>query len=429
MKKKHSKRFSSYKWSKIFNCISIIIFLMLVSICIYFILNKEKDISEIVNEEKIDYSSNYFDTVKTLKEKDIYKLESEFTKIGVISKDVIVELEKDEQLNKGYFKIKDTNYYVDYKDLEKSKKIEMDNFWTNYVPFNESIKTNEITNLYFDDHLIFSLNEGLNLPIVIKEENSYGVIYKDQLFYIKKDECEVIDNMNTELNHTNAFSTLVYHATYDSNNQEEKIKCINANETICLSDIQFDKQMKYLKDNNYYTATMRDVEMFIDGKVQLPEKTVVITIDDGYFLDAAVTVLEKYDLHATLFLIGALADLDEWKTESFYSKSLEVHSHTYLMHTPNVCSGGQGSILKCGNKEEILADLKKSREQLNGSNVFCWPFFEYNDYAIGLIKEAGFTMAFAGGRRKIEVGSNKYTLSRYGIINTSTLDDFINVIS
>ena len=98
------------------------------------------------------------------------------------------------------------------------------------------------------------------------------------------------------------------------------------------------------------------------------------------------------------------------------------------MHTPNVCSGGQGSILKCGNKEELLADLKKSREQLNGSTVFCYPFFEYNDYAINVLKEAGFTMAFAGGRQKIKVGSNKMKLPRYGVINTSTMEDFKRII-
>ena len=98
------------------------------------------------------------------------------------------------------------------------------------------------------------------------------------------------------------------------------------------------------------------------------------------------------------------------------------------MHTPGVCSGGQGSALKCADRETLLKDLKKSREQLNGSTVFCYPFFEYNDYAISVLKEAGFTMAFAGGRQKIKVGSDKMKLSRYGIINTSNLEDFKKVI-
>ena len=99
------------------------------------------------------------------------------------------------------------------------------------------------------------------------------------------------------------------------------------------------------------------------------------------------------------------------------------------MHTPGRCSGGQGSALKCADRETILADLKKSREQLNGSTVFCYPFFEYNDYTISVLKEAGFTMAFAGGRQKIKVGSNKMKLPRYGIINTSTMESFKYIVS
>ena len=77
----------------------------------------------------------------------------------------------------------------------------------------------------------------------------------------------------------------------------------------------------------------------------------------------------------------------------------------------------------------LLEDLKKSREQLKGSTVFCYPFFEYNDYAINILKEAGFTMAFAGGRQKIKVGSNKMTLPRFGVINTTTLEAFKSTIS
>jgi len=390
---------------------------------------KQKPLNPEKEEIKINYSDYYFDTVKTLKEKSIYIKEENFINIGTVSDNIVLNLEKDDYFDLGYFKIKDMDFYIDYKDISESEEEIIDDSWKKYIPFNLSIKTSSVTNLYLNDKVIFSLNQPLTLPIIIKDDNYYGVSFKDKLYYLKKDEVEVIDNVNTDLEYTSAIATLVYHATYDSSNQAEKNKCINNNATICLSDIQFDSQMKYLYDNNFYTATMKDVDMFIDGKIQLPKKTVVITIDDGYFLEAAVRVLEKYNLHATVFVIGALMDLDEWKSDAFYSPNVELHSHTYLMHTPNVCSGGQGSALKCHNREELLADLKKSREQLNGSTVFCYPFFEYNDYAISVLKEAGFTMAFAGGRQKIKVGSNKMTLPRYGIINTSSLNDFIKVVN
>ena len=98
------------------------------------------------------------------------------------------------------------------------------------------------------------------------------------------------------------------------------------------------------------------------------------------------------------------------------------------MHYTSACSGGQGSPLKCLPREKILADLKKSREDLNNTTYFCYPFFEYNDYAISLVKEAGFTMAFMGGRMKVRVGTNKYKVPRYGIVNTTTISDLKSII-
>ena len=68
---------------------------------------------------------------------------------------------------------------------------------------------------------------------------------------------------------------------------------------------------------------------------------------------------------------------------------------------------------------EIKADLTEYMQN---------NFFEYNDYAINVLKEAGFTMAFAGGRQKIKVGSDKMKLPRYGVINTFNINNFINMI-
>ena len=182
--------------------------------------------------------------------------------------------------------------------------------------------------------------------------------------------------------------------------------------------------MKYLKDNDYYTATMEDLDLWIDKKINLPEKTVVITIDDGWFLTSNIAILEKYNLHATLFLIGHLASPDDYK-----SNSLEIHSHTWDMHNLGECPINRGGAILCKDRDYILEDLKKSRESLNNSEYFAYPFYEYNDHAIGMLKEAGFRMAFAGGSRKVTQGIDKFKIPRYGMVNTDTMETFINDIS
>ena len=53
----------------------------------------------------------------------------------------------------------------------------------------------------------------------------------------------------------------------------------------------------------------------------------------------------------------------------------------------------------------------------------------YSKTASEVLKEAGFTMAFAGWRTKVRVGSNKYALPRYGVINTTWVSDIEKIIN
>lgn len=424
-KNKEKEKITNNK--KILLSLIIIISLIFITLTTYNIITFIKYKSIVINnyhETKIDYLAYYKENVITLNKKILYKLEDDkLIKAGVININNYLSLEKDDFSKDGYFKIKNTSYYIDYKDIKEENIKEEKNTYLNYIPFNESVKVNNPL-FYLDDKVRFSLLGEFDYSVLVKEKSYYGVLVNNKLYYLKKDDCSLYKNKNTNLKTTSGVPVLVYHFTYDSSNLEEKKKCLKANSTICLSDEVFSKQLKYLRDNNFYTATLNDLEKFIDGKIRLPEHTVVITIDDGYFVSAAIKVLEKYDMHGTLFLIGQGNDPINYK-----SNNLEIHSHTYAMHYPGACPGGQGSPLKCLAKDKILADLKKSRESLNNSPYFCYPFFEYNDYAISLLKEAGFRMAFAGHRMKVRVGANKYKLPRYGIINTTTIKEFSQIVS
>lgn len=411
--------------NKIFIPLIIIISLIFITLTTYDIISflKYKSINiTTFHETKIDYLAYYKENVITLNKKMLYKLEdNKLIKAGVININNYLTLEKDDFSKNGYFKIKNTSYYIDYKDIKEEKIKEEKNTYLNYIPFNESVKVNNPL-FYLDDKVSFSLQGEFDYPVLIKEKSYYGVLVNNKLYYLKKEDCSLYKNKNTTLKTTSGVPVLVYHYTYDSSNSYEKKECKSI---ICLSDKQFRSHMKFIKDNDFYTATLNDLELFIDGKIRLPEHTVVITIDDGYYVPKSIEILEEYDLHATLFLIGSVSKITGF---NYNSPNLEIHSHTYDLHYVGACPGGQGSPIKCLAKDKVLADLKKSRESLNNTPYFCYPFFEYNDYAISLLKEAGFRMAFAGHRMKVRVGANKYKLPRYGIINTTTTDDLKNIL-
>ena len=207
----------------------------------------------------------------------------------------------------------------------------------------------------------------------------------------------------------------------NSSNPEEIKECRQA---ICILDTQYEEQLKYLKDNDYYTISMKEFELWMDKKINLPEKTVLITIDDGWYVSRNIELLEKYDLYATLFLIGSLASPNDYK-----SNNLEIHSHGFNIHNIGECPGGLGGAILCKDRNYLLEDLRKSSESLNNTTYFCYPFYEYNNYSISILKEANYTMAFKGGNVKATQDDDKFQIPRYRITNGTTLNDFINYVS
>ncbi len=388
-------------------------------------LSTEKDNETLDNKTNEEIKEHYNKYVITNNETKLYELlNGKYIEKGYISKNIELELMDKQVDDKEYFQIKsnDINYYVYYKDITPIDNLNVkDNRYKNYIVFNENVVTNNLTIFYDEkDNELYRINQSYTLPIIIKDGNKYGVEFNKELVYLKKDNVkEVIKANNTELKNSSGIGVLNYHAFYDENNLEEKNDCTTE---ICHSKTQFKSHLEYIKENNILSVTAKEVEMYIDGEIQLP-KSVFITIDDGGKTDVAIDLLEKYKMNATIFLVTS------WFDPSSYRKSeyIEFHSHTHNMHNGGKCPGGQGGEIKCLPKEEILSDLKASREVLNGSTVFCYPFYEYNDYAINLVKEAGFTMAFIGESNNsdnlVHVGSDKFKLRRFVIVTYTTIDD------
>ena len=239
------------------------------------------------------------------------------------------------------------------------------------------------------------------------------------MLYVKKEDIsEIKKNNNTDKTNTKGIAVLNYHFFYDTSISGDAAKC---NQSICLSTTNLKKHLDYINENKIFTPSMKELEMYIDGYIQLP-KSVVLTIDDGWRAAIGSSIMTEYKINATVFLMSK--DYDPKKYRNEY---IEVHSHGYDIHNPGICPGGQGGAIKCLEKSKLLEDLKKSQEKIGGTTVFCYPFYEYNDYSIQVLKEAGVTMAFGGsgeaGKYRVSPGINKYKLPRYVIYNTTSVNN------
>ncbi len=65
----------------------------------------------------------------------------------------------------------------------------------------------------------------------------------------------------------------------------------------------FEAQLTYLRDHGYHVVPLRRLEGFLAGREDLPERPVVVTVDDGYrsFIQVAFPILERFKTPATLF--------------------------------------------------------------------------------------------------------------------------------
>lgn len=382
-------------------------------------LENERKRQETIYNEIISKYNTY---VKAVNDTKLYKLKNDkYIEIGSVSKDTEIVLQKKEIKNYEdvYFKLANLDYYIKYNDVEKIENITIDNRYTNYLPFNQNVVSKSPTMLYSDSGYSYTINEEINKPIIIKETDRYYIEYDKKLLYIKSSDIkEIITSSNTTSEETSGIAVLLYHYVYP---EELKKDCTNT--IICHSIPQVRSHFDYLKANNYYTVSMKDLDLWIDGKIRLPKNSVTITIDDGWFVNDMKILLEEYGFHGTLFLITSLVP-----ASAYESKNLEIHSHTDNMHYTGKCPGGQGSPIKCLDRNAILTDLKLSREKLNNTTYFSWPFYEYNDYSMNLLKEAGFTMAFKGGTTKATRGVNKYLIPRITMHNSTTIAQLANYI-
>lgn len=415
--KKSRKRIKTNRLKIVLPLIAIFIGLTIFVI----IFNKDSD----VIDEKVDISLYYKEFVKTIKESELYiKENEEYVQVGTISTGIELTLNEITNTEEPYFNIKefDGNYYIHYSNVEKIDTLsEVNQRYKTYIVFNSNVETEGQTNFYDENNnLIYSINESYSLPIIIKEDNAYGVEFNNRLLYIKKEECTVVDNHNTDETNSSGVGVLNYHFFYDETDTEQSKSC---NEEICVSKSQLNSELDFLEENNIISIKSNELEMYIDGKIQLP-KSVYITIDDGVSNQVGLELLTEREVYATVFLITSWFDPSTY----YHSEYIELHSHGDNLHEQYRCSEGrQGGAIQCEDKDKLLADLTLSREKLGGSTVFAYPFYEYNDYSISVLKEAGFTMAFIGessySDNLVKVGMNKFKLPRFVMVNYTTKND------
>ncbi len=93
---------------------------------------------------------------------------------------------------------------------------------------------------------------------------------------------------------------LLYHnfVTTVPDNDPDNFNYINTPES-------FEENIKTLLENGYKVISMKDLEDANKGKTILPDKPIIITLDDGYFsnYEYIYPILKKYNVKVSIFIV------------------------------------------------------------------------------------------------------------------------------
>lgn len=178
---------------------------------------------------------------------------------------------------------------------------------------------------------------------------------------------------------------------------------------------EFENDLKYIKENGYETINMTDLINFVYNGLELPEKPIIITFDDGHYnnLGYAVPLLKQYNMKAVISIVGSYTDVytksDEanlnygylrWKDiqQLIEEGNIEFQNHTYNLHS--ITNGRKGCAKKSWEsvdeyKSLLAQDLVKLQNEFKENtnyepNTFTYPYGAVSKESLNIIKELGF---------------------------------------
>jgi peptidoglycan/xylan/chitin deacetylase (PgdA/CDA1 family) len=166
-----------------------------------------------------------------------------------------------------------------------------------------------------------------------------------------------------------------------------------------ISPDDFDAQLEYLKKNGYRVIPLASIHAFLRGEAPLPQRAVVITIDDGYrsSYDFAYPILRKYDFPATLFVYSDFTgsrDALGWNEMRNMVASglidIQTHSKTHASMTKRLPNESAESY-RSRVEDEIRIPGQQIRRMLGlPLHTFAYPFGDTDEFLISQLKNADY---------------------------------------
>ena len=192
----------------------------------------------------------------------------------------------------------------------------------------------------------------------------------------------------------------------------------------------FEAHLAELRDNNWNVIPAADLIDALEGKATLPERAVVITIDDAYRSTYEVA-WKRFRAYGFPFTLAIATEPLEQKLGGYMTwqevremaadplVTLAHHSHDHG-HLVNYSVSARASDLEQANKVW--------RRELGAVPwLYTYPYGEYSEPYEQEIRAAGFRAAFAQHSGPVWTKSNRFALTRYAMSGTHTSVSRLNL--
>jgi peptidoglycan/xylan/chitin deacetylase (PgdA/CDA1 family) len=235
-------------------------------------------------------------------------------------------------------------------------------------------------------------------------------------------------NPTVGINKSAAVMVLCYHRF------EEKPRPKDA---LAITPAQFEKEMQAVKDAGFSVIPMQDFLAWRRSEKDIPAKSCVVTIDDGYLsgYEMAWPILKKFNYPFTMFVyvnyIGSGGKSISWdQLAEMRDAGVDIQSHTYSHSNLRVPGGGvdkhtRDLVMKDVQalgadgwlRKEILGSKQELEKQLGiRVNAIAYPFGIYSQKARDMVKEAGYEAAFTVYGQRLGFSTPSFDqLGRYAI--------------
>lgn len=227
----------------------------------------------------------------------------------------------------------------------------------------------------------------------------------------------------------------------------------NATNSLQVTSERFLEDMTYLKEQGYTPLLSQDLLKIMEKEMEMPEKPIVITFDDGYISNYtyAYPALQQTQMKAIIAITTSNIrdDLGNGNEhflsfsqclEMYESGLVDIQNHTHDLHNRELSGlysiDGYNGIAKFSDesvseyRERLYQDLKIATEKIEeniGCKVvyFAYPYGKTEIYAYTVLKDLGIEIATTTQNGIADFSGNTLKLSRINVTMNDSLEDLL----